>query len=158
MEARRYRSHDKPANITVSSRTLPGIIVICIGLLITIAGIVLMAAFKLDDITQNTKQMVGPIVLGVGIIVTLVGLFYSSHLRKKRDQEMARIKLESRRRQEEEQKEQQYQQQQYQQQQYQQQMYQQQQYQQQSPGLPQGRGNPPVFKISRDPRQLPKVA
>ena len=68
MEARRYRSHDKPANITVSSRTLPGIIVICIGLLITIAGIVLMAAFKLDDITQNTKQMVGP-VLGVGIIV-----------------------------------------------------------------------------------------
>ena len=84
MEAARYHNRDRRSDVqlAVTNKTLPGILVLVLGLCIVIAGIILFAAYGLpDNVSQNPKTISGPITVSAGVLVCLLGAFITRKLR-----------------------------------------------------------------------------
>ena len=89
---RRFRDRSDSVEISESNVTLPGLLVLGVGVLILIGGIVLMAAFGVDDFAGSPRQISGPIVLGVGGVMCLGGICYAAYLKSKHEKAEKQMK------------------------------------------------------------------
>ena len=71
-------------SLSVSSRSLPGLVVMITAFCIALTGVLLMAAFGVDSLYKgDAKQFVGPILFGLGIIGLIIGFCIASKMNKK---------------------------------------------------------------------------
>ncbi len=96
MDARRNRRGHDDTVLSKSNSSLPGLIVLSIGILFLIASICLFAVFGFPkNVSEEPKKLSGVIALGVGVLLTAIGVIVSVCLKKKRDKrrkELARQK------------------------------------------------------------------
>ena len=105
MDVRRYHNRDTTDTpVALSNKTLPGLVVLAIGIIIVITGLILLAAFGVPkDISTNPEKLSGVVALGVGVVISVIGVIMSIVLRKRARE----AKREAKRRQREAQQEQQ---------------------------------------------------
>ena len=88
------RQNETP-DVTIASSSLPGLILLAIGIFILVVGAVLMAYLGLPKapISDNIETIAGPIVLCVGVLVTGTGIGVSLYLKKKREKARAKPRV-----------------------------------------------------------------
>ena len=83
MEVRRYRKKADDTNIAVSNQTLPAFLILILGVVISIVGIILFAAFGMpNDVLRSPKQLSGPSVLALGLLLSVGAIMYAVRLNK----------------------------------------------------------------------------
>ena len=86
MEAARYNKRVEgraDVKLKVTNKTLPGILLIVIGIVIIIIAIMMFAAFGLPkDVSQRPKELAGPITVAIGSSTCIVGIVLTLKWRK----------------------------------------------------------------------------
>ena len=83
--ARHYRDRRPDAKVSSSTKSLPGLIVISVGMAMLVAAVVMLAIFGLPkDISNKPEQLAGPIVAAAGGLVCLIGICCAVYLNNKK--------------------------------------------------------------------------
>ena len=85
MDTRRYQqTRSQRSDVTLSSRNLPALVVISLGVLCLVVGVVLIAAFGLPkDVSEKPQQVSGPIAGGVGLVFIAIGAVLAIGVKKR---------------------------------------------------------------------------
>ena len=94
MDARRSRRTNEPENtkLSRSNSTLPGLVLLAVGVICLVLSICLVAAFGFpSNISEKPQKVSGIIALGLGLLLTVIGIGVSVYLKKKKDQRKKEI-------------------------------------------------------------------
>ena len=85
MDTRRYQqTRSQRSDVTLSSRNLPALVLISLGVLCLVVGVVLIAAFGLPkDVSEKPQQVSGPITGGVGLVFIAIGAVLAIGVKKR---------------------------------------------------------------------------
>ena len=83
-EARRYRDRRPAVRVSASTTTLPGLIVLSFGVVILLAGVILLAAYGIpNNVSEYPRQIAAPVLISAGTLVSLIGIACAVHLNKR---------------------------------------------------------------------------
>ena len=94
MEARRYRNRGEPDDIRLSSSnvTIPGLVLITLGILFLVTAIVLYAVYGFPtDMANENGQVAGTICLIIGTLLTITGIGVAIHLNVKHQRQKKQL-------------------------------------------------------------------
>ena len=79
MDTRHYSQRTTDVSTFVlNRRTLPGVVLLILGMLFVLAGIMLMIAFGLPrDVLAHPKRIIGTAVIALGGVFGLAGVVYA---------------------------------------------------------------------------------
>ncbi|KAI0215512.1 hypothetical protein LSAT2_032434 [Lamellibrachia satsuma] len=92
MDTRHYSQRTtEMSTFSFNKRTLPGIILLIVGMLFVIAGIMLMIAFGLPrDVLADPKQLIGSVVIALGGGFGLAGVVYAAYVKGRSRKQLTR--------------------------------------------------------------------
>ena len=87
---RRYQDRRHDVQMSSSTATLPGLVILGLGIVVLLTGIIMLAAFGIpDNIDEEPRQLAPPIIISIGTIMCLIGIIYAMYLNKKDKAERA---------------------------------------------------------------------
>lgn len=95
LDTRRYRERQaQQSKVHITSSSIPGLVILAIGVMVIVAGVILMASFGTPKtpFADNKETYSGPITLGVGGLLSLIGICLSVYLKNSRKKEKTKVK------------------------------------------------------------------